>query len=177
MNKQNQNILFYSERCNMCEHLISILQNEQLLNSFNLICIDNIPSQSLPKNLNCVPTAIITQNNLVLEKNDIFKWINSTKFLSREGSNIRKRNVEEPKPIIKQIPEDNLLGYNKHEMGEISDKFAHVEKDIAFAHTYMGVKDDNKYAIYTEPEKKKITANEQRALIRKIEMDRKNQLK
>lgn len=171
-----QNILFYSNRCNMCIHLISILQSEKLFDLFNLICIDNIPSQSLPKNLNCVPTVVITKNNLILEKNDIFKWINSVKFLSKEGSNVRKRNVEES-PVNKQIIEDNLIGYNKHEMGEISDKFAHVEKDIAFAHTYMGIKDDNKYAIYTEPEKRKITANEQRALMRKIEMERKNQIK
>lgn len=172
-----QNILFYSNRCNMCMHLISILQSEKLFDLFNLICIDNIPPQSLPKNLNCVPTVIITKNNMVLEKNDIFKWINSVKFLSKEGSNVRKRNVEETPPVNKQIVEDNLIGYNKHEMGEISDKFAHVEKDIAFAHTYVGIKDDNKHAIYTEPEKKKITANEQRALIRKIEMERKNQIK
>ena len=171
----SQNILFYSNKCNMCVHLISILQSEKMIDSFNLICIDIIPPQSLPKNLNCVPTAIITKNNLILEKNEIFKWINSVKFLSRENSNVRKRNIEEP--IIKKIPDENLIGYNKHEMGEISDRFAYVEKDVAFAHTYMGVKDDSKYAIYTEPEKRKITANEQRALIRKIEMERKSQIK
>lgn len=166
-----KNILFYKNDCMMSNHLITILKNDKLLDNFKLQCIDNIDPKMLPKQLRCVPTVVLINNGKILEKNEIFGWLNSIKFITNPLHSEKRNNKDDSEDNKEK---KNMKGYNKHEMGEISDKFAYVEKESAFKHTYVGIDDLKQNAIFTEPEKNKLTANDSRTLLRQLENERKN---
>lgn len=143
------NILFYtnSSKCPMCKDLLRLLQYEQLLEIFKLICIDD-PRVRIPKGVDKVPTAIIPSMNLKLVGNEIFQWIQNLKrgrtdkLHNQSNGNIIQ---DTQNPISKMGP----IGFVPQEMGGLSDNYAYTTVDAVPIHSYVRCSDMDKNTIYT----------------------------
>lgn len=179
MNNINQlsqmNMLFYSERCQTCRNLFTILKNENLLGYFKLICVDD-KLDRLPPDM-VVPMMKLINTTKPLVANETFEWINMMK-------SIRQQQIMDiNKKIIQQ---NNLNNFNTINKGPnyyddeifsgISDKFAFTKIDAPLPHSYFGVNDEDKNVIFTAPEQKNtINKHTQDTLIKNLENQRKDQ--
>src|SRR5271170_7407063 len=82
----NNYIIFYSQRCNESIFLLKLLQNENLINYFRLICVDGIINK-IPPQIKVVPTIIVAGINRPLASKEAFEWVNKMKFLKQSTSN------------------------------------------------------------------------------------------
>lgn len=168
------NILFYSKQCNTCRSLLVLLQNENLLGYFKLVCVDGILDK-IPPQIEKVPTMIIVNLNRPLVAHETFEWIKQMKF-------IRQQQVMDiNKKIIMQQNNTNTenkgpIGYDSEMMSGVSDTFAFTKIDTPLPHAYFGYKEDDKHVIFTAPlDKQKISMNDQKRLIKDIEERRTQQ--
>lgn len=176
----NINVLFYSLQCTTSRHLLTVLKNENLTNYFKMVCVDNILDK-LPQQINQVPTMILNGINKPFVAEEIFEWINQVKFLKSQNNSVQsqQQNIN-PTQIDQPIKNNNanntnntiLFGYDKEIMGSLSDKFAATKFDNALPQSYFGVGDENKNAIFTAPEQKPISKEEQNKKIREMEQKR-----
>ena len=87
------NVLFYSEKCKYSNSVILSLKNEGLINYFKLICLDNpLEREKVTGLLQGVPSMMVVGRTDVLTLTDIFKWIESQRFISRNQDLNRKSN-------------------------------------------------------------------------------------
>ena len=158
-------VLFYSNKCQSCVDLLIILKNENLLNHFKLVCVDD-KLDKLPQTM-IVPTMIIPNINKPLAGQETFEWVNRVKFL---------RQQQQTKVLVNNVVDDKKrgpMGYDQEIMGNVSDKFAFTQKDDALPQSYVGVND--KHAIFTAPTDKKISKSEQMKLTNDLESKRNEQ--
>jgi hypothetical protein len=71
-NIDSKSFLFYSNHCDYCNDVINVLNNFNLTDSINVICIDN--QQRLPQVVDRVPM-IITSNNKIIADDDVVSFI------------------------------------------------------------------------------------------------------
>lgn len=168
------NILFYSRECSTSNNLLRLLQNENLLSYFKLFCVDDRLNE-IPVAITVVPTLVVSTVSKPLVAQEAFEWVQQIKFL-------RQKNMENTQNKIKQdnLPtfmnqDKKLLGYVDQEMGGISDNFAYTKIDKALPHSYFSLGEEDKNAIFTAPETKKIKKGEQDSLIKNLETDRNTQ--
>jgi len=160
----NINMLFYSHRCNDCRNLLLLLKNENLINYFKLICVDDKLNQFPPNMI--VPTMIINNINNPLVGYQTFEWINQIKFIRQQQpkqNNFLDVNTKGP------------IGYDDELMSGISDKFAFTHIDKPLPHSYYDVNDQNKNIIFTAPEQYKISKKDQISQIKNLEHRRQQQ--
>ena len=168
-NANNANVLFYSQKCNTCMNLLLLLKNEGFLGYFKLVCVDTMLDK-LPPNM-VVPTMIVVNLNKPLAGQETFEWIKQMKFIRQQ------QVMDVNKRIIQQNQMNNIkkgpIGFDNDIMGGISDKFAFTKVDTALPHTYVGINDDDKNAIFTAPtEQKKMDKTEHLRNIKDIEEKR-----
>jgi len=163
------NILFYSNKCQSCIDLLIILKNENLLNYFKMICVDD-KLNKLPQNM-IVPTMIIPNINKPLSAHETFEWVNQTKFLRQQQFTNQKiiQNNNQNNNDKKRGP----MGYDADIMANISDTFAFTQKDDPLPQTYVGINDKN--VIFTAPNDKKLNKMEQMRLTNTLESKRNEQ--
>lgn len=166
----NKNILFYSQRCRTCSDLLMILRNENLLNYFEQICVDD-KLDRLPQNM-MVPTMLLINVPKPLIVEETFQWVKQMKFLKQQPANQNRQftpnNVIEP---TKRGP----VGYDDEIMSGVSDRFAFTRRDEALPHAYFGVNEEDKHIIFTAPNDKKINKKDQTKLIGNLESKRSEQ--
>jgi len=161
---QSINVLFYSKQCLMCQNVLIVLQNENLVQYFKLFCVDN-NFDSIPKGITKVPTMIVTGVEKPLVENEIFEWIKQVKFLRHNINSIQSGIPKTNEPI----------GWIESEMYGKSDGYAYKDVDKAMIHAYSGVNDTSD-GIYTPKESiKKINKNQQFSLINEIKNSRQDQ--
>ena len=174
----NANILFYSRKCGTCKNLITLLQNENFLAYFKMICVDDVGKEQLPPQIKIVPTMIVTGVNKPLIAESAFKWIEQAKFIRQEelASN-NKRIIQQNLVNMAKNNKKGPLGFVEQEMTGISDTYAYKRDDIdkAFSHSYVGAGDENKNAIFTAPEQGKVSKNDQLSKIKEMEKERNEQ--
>lgn len=163
----NSNILFYSQHSNLSMNLIRILKNENLINFFVLICVDD-KLDKLPRDL-IVPSMKIKGTNKFWVAEETFEWIKQAKFA---------RNIQQRQFINNvQQQQNSMQSYNKLEHGSKSDAFTFVDDKVGFfSQDYVGSKDKGTI-ILTPPSdnKDKLTEKQQKDLIKKIDELRTNQ--
>ena len=174
------NIIFYSRNCITCANLMQIMKNANILQNFNLYCVDD-HLNDLPPHITTVPTLIVGELKQQFVAADAFIWVESIKFMNQRNM------MEMNKKIImaNMIAQQQLMGphgYTKQEMNGFSDSFAFTDADHAQAHSFFGYKTENDNTIFTAPEDKNndgkyigMTQQEQKAKISQIELLRKEQ--
>lgn len=170
----NLNVLFYSQHCNICMNLLTILKNEGFLAYFKLVCVDNMLDK-LPSNM-IIPTMTVVNLNRPLSGQETFEWIKQMKFIRQQ------QIMDVNKRIIQQNQMNNInkssgpICYDPDIMGSVSDKFALTKGDDALPQSYVGTNEDDKHVIFTAPiEKKKMDKKEQMKNMQELENKRLNQ--
>jgi hypothetical protein len=167
------NVLFYSKLCDTCRNLLILLQNENLLGYFKLICVDDMLNR-LPPQITKVPTMCVINLNRPLVAQETFEWVKQMKF-------IRQQQVMElnKKIILQNVNNESKrgpIGFDDEIHSGISDKFAFTKSDNPLPHMYVGAGEEDKHSIFTAPkETQKISSIDQKKLIRDIEERRTKQ--
>ena len=109
MSQQPQkNYLFVSNHCQHSKRLLMQLQKSSLMNSFQIVSIDD-PRVQLPQFVQCVPTLYIPSKRHVLTDADLFQWFQTE--LENETKNAGKINIAD-------ITGDaSILPFQNNEMG------------------------------------------------------------
>lgn len=182
------NMLFYSNQCKMCQSLLVLLKNENMLQYFKCICVDDpIIQNKLPRSITTVPTAIIPSINKQFVAAEIFGWVQSVRnsknqraVSNRAGiqpqqyttAAAQPQNGQPQKPMGPRAP----IGFISQEMSGLSDTYAYTMVDEVPPHTYLSCNDLDKTTIFTAPEKQgKITQNLQPSYLKDVERKRKEQ--
>lgn len=93
-------VLFYSNQCNSCQKLMDYLTNNNILDFFKLINVDNL--QSIPENITVVPTIIDTTIESAFEGKKAFEFIMNQKYFNRPTNNVDYWINGLPKPTIEE---------------------------------------------------------------------------
>lgn len=160
------NMLFYSQACNTCKNLLILLQNENLLSNFKLVCVDD-KLDKLPQNM-IVPTMTVININKPLVAQETFEWVKQMKFLRQQQiMDINKKIIQQN---IDYSNKKGPIGYDDEIMAGISDKFAFTKGDEPLPHAYFGINEEDKNIIFTPPsEQNKMSKLDQSKLIKDIE--------
>lgn len=184
----NPNLLFYSNQCQMCQSLLRILKNENMIQYFKCICVDiESVRRALPQGINRVPTTIIPSINKKLVADEIFQWLQSVKMSRLQHSNIQPTVMQQQIQRAQQNNNRNgnqqvqnrqtgPIGFVSQEMSGLSDTYAYTNVDEVPRHSYVSCTELDKNTIFTAPEKQsKITQSLQPNFIKDAERKRKEQ--
>lgn len=104
---QQKNYLFYSNQCQHSKRLLQQLQKTSLINTIQMVNIDD-PKISVPPFIQCVPSLYIPTSRHVLTESHIFEWIDAQ--IQQEIKNKGTVNMAE-------ITGDaNILPFHQNEM-------------------------------------------------------------
>jgi len=131
--------LFYSKKCKHCYQLMTVMENQGLLNMFNTRCVDEMTDSDFAKlGLQAVPTLVIISNQNgkqskgIYEKADAFKWVDSV--VTNRRQNMIKIAADNRKLIeineMKKRIADGLAENCQIEMEGVSDSYAYWKDDI-----------------------------------------------
>ncbi len=166
-NSNITNTLFYSQRCITCTNLLTVMNNEDLIRYFRLICVDNILDK-LPQAITAVPTMIVNGVNKPLVAQEAFQWISQVKFIKQQEQSNKLIN-----PQQNQAQHRGPNAYDKEIMGGLSDSFAFTKTDEPLPHAYFGINEEKNHAIFTPPsEKNSLSRKDQTNLIKDLESRR-----
>ena len=124
----NHNIIYYSNKCEPSKQLIMMLENEDLLKYFYKVCVDT--SVSVPPIIRETPTLIIKGVPAPFAGANAFRWLSRVRQwkISQILGNIEKQAMTMGDNTTES--DTDLLGFNKYEMGGISDNFSFFSQDI-----------------------------------------------
>jgi hypothetical protein len=150
-----------------------MMKNENILSYFKLICVDN-QLNNLPDFIKVVPTMIVTNMNKPLVAQEIFKYIQSIKYI-RQKSVLDQNKKLVQQNIINMVEQNKKgpLGYKASEMSSISDNFAYTDVDVALPQNFVNIND--KHIIYTPPKDESINKITQTKLVESLDQARKEQ--
>lgn len=183
------NILFYSNLSETGQALITLMQNENLLRFFHLVCTDNNPNVS-PHISKTLPTLIIRGLPTPYVGTDAFSWLARVKQWKHQV--MLKKVATEQQQYIQavnrnlQIDNEQMLGFSKAEMQGMSDMFAFFSSDMrsdidsAFPQSYVQYDSLGEQEIITLPDEKnigrrKIDESQHKKLFAEIDAERKRQ--
>ena len=90
-------VIFYSEKCQYCNNMLTYLDKNNLRSLFDLINIDvNVP----PKEIDSVPTIIDTDITQQLKGKKAFEYLINIKYFNNPTNNIE---------YIKDLPENPII--------------------------------------------------------------------
>jgi len=172
----NRDVLFYSGKCPHSSKLLNIIQNNNLSNYFNLVCIENIPRNSIPSMVTKVPT-IVAYGKKPFVGSLAFSFVNAKMLLGQQTNNsnfINRVDVNaslETNPLLMSARNKNIRinekgpkGLAFTEIEKISDNYAFVEDedDEKEAQKRLQYLNRESESIFNLPmEKKKLKRKEQ----------------
>ena len=80
------NIIFYSNKCLHCKKIIDLITNENIIDNFKLVCIDNNASKY--PYVQRVPTLIISKDRVPLVGVNAFNFIKANTQFNKKTNNI-----------------------------------------------------------------------------------------
>jgi len=106
-------VIFYSKQCKFCLKLLTFLKQNNILNNYKLICVDN--NDKIPKEITSVPTLVDSDLAQPLVGKNLFEYFNNKKFfdfpsnnlLNWENKVIPKPKVEEDKKALDELALQN----------------------------------------------------------------------
>ena len=156
---KNNNILFYSNKCNFCKQIIHLINEIDDINSYKLICIDDNISK-FPY-IQRVPTLLISEYKKPIVGINAFNWINSKNQFNKKTNNINLN------PNNNLNPKYNILLNN-----DINEKLN--DKTKINEYSFIDEKNESKIEnffqqkIYTLPEVEKINQINQKKKLNKL---------
>lgn len=157
-----RNIFFYKRNEPDATELYNILKRENLINNFQMVCMDDMPK--IPPNIES-PTLMVAGATTLFIKHAAFKWVVSYKFMKNQELIEQNKKI-----IIKKQAGPN--GFLKTEMDGRSDTFAYTDVDMSQPKSYCGYGKDTDNVIYTAPEDNKLSSQEQNKRIHEITSNR-----
>jgi hypothetical protein len=119
------NVLFYSNHCPSSQHLISMMDKENMSHFFHRVCTD---TDKVPPQIKFTPTLIIHGNPIPYVAGDAFKWLAKMKQLKMISQLQKMNNMQQQymQNINNNLTAEqmNLLGFSKSEMNVVSDMFS-----------------------------------------------------
>jgi hypothetical protein len=170
-----RNLLFYSNKCPTSNNLIKMMEREDLLKYFEMVCIDGRENK-LPPVITMVPALITTDTPRPWMGADAFKWLQNIKYMRYQQLQ-DKNNKSQLYNTIKTLEEGGPKAFTD-EMTGISDNFAYKDIDNAQPKAFeeYGKEATKDTIIYTPPiEKNRINNNQQSKLINEYSHERKIQ--
>ena len=165
----NINMVFYSEHCSTCRNIMLLLKNENLLQNFKVICVDNI-LDSLPPDMK-VPLMRLVNVPEPLYAQSIYNWISQIKFM--------RSNSTTQTNIIPTKKQSGPYCFDADVMTRISDNFAFADEKIndPLPQSYFGINQEAKESIYTpqDPANFTIKKEEQKKMLAETEARRAQQ--
>jgi len=134
-----QGFLFYSNRCPFCKNLMIVMNNQKLLQLFQLICIDELNTiELLKRGIKQIPTLVIIEQNGKNNQKQIFEGENAGKWVENIITNrrmIMMQNIEKNRNAIqlqnnKSQHTDGMTNYYINEMVGISDSYSYWNDDL-----------------------------------------------
>ena len=122
------NTLFYSNYCKYSNNLIKELKSNNILYTFqNIICIDDITYDKIPKYLKTVPTIIIPEYDKPIEYENALIWLKMKQKNKNQENKIQKKmeDIINPEEVIVESKEGELN--NKAFMGFESNPMSDFE--------------------------------------------------
>jgi len=186
-------LLYYSNTCNYCYKLMTVMNNQGILQMFEGHNVDDISFDKLAQlGITQVPTIVINhiQNGQSIrglhEKEKAFNWVENVIKNRRQMMDLQAENSRKLIQLnaIKERHKDQLFEYNPAEAQGISDSYAYwrddIEKDIQHAQpkSYMPYNQDEKYQVITvtlEDKENKINKNQMKKLVDTMINSRTNQ--
>lgn len=104
----NQNILFYSSRCNHSNKALDIIKKNNI--KIDLQSIDTL--QTMPSFLKVVPTIVIKKDSKILEGKEVFEYLN------------------------KQEENNSIQPFFSNEMTGYSDGYSYLDNSSEINHSY-----------------------------------------
>ena len=80
------NIIFYSNKCLHCKKIIDLITNENIIDNFKLVCIDN--NSSKYPYIQRVPTLIISKDRVPVVGVNAFNFIKANTQFNKKTNNI-----------------------------------------------------------------------------------------
>jgi hypothetical protein len=94
-------VLFYSKKCQFSKKILDLMQKNNILNKFKLICIEEIDIRTLPPSITSVPSLIAPESKYPLVGQSAFEYLLNKKYFDHPTNNVAYwKNKEVPKPII-----------------------------------------------------------------------------
>ncbi|AYV85289.1 MAG: hypothetical protein Satyrvirus9_15 [Satyrvirus sp.] len=179
------NILFFSNNCEGSKHLISLMQSENLIRFFHLICTDNNPK--IPPQIKVTPTLIIRGVSAPYVAGDAFSWFAKIKqwkinLLMQTISSTQQQYLQSINNNL-VLDDSNILGFSQIEMNGMSDIFSFFSKNITqeredpLPQSFFVFNNIGNENIFTPPKEdiKDIDDKKQKLLCNDLEVDRKKQ--
>jgi len=175
------NIFFYSRTCIDCANLMQLMKNSNILQNFNLYCVDDHIDE-LPPHITTVPTLIVGELKQQFVTSDAFKWVESVRFMNQRNMMEMNKKIIMAN-MIKQQQMMGPHGYTQLEMNGFSDNFAFKDVDHAQAHSFFTYGTENDNTIFTAPAEQNknngkyigMSQQEQKIKLSEIESMRKEQ--
>jgi hypothetical protein len=149
--------LFYSRACEESTNLLQVIYNENIINIFILICVEDLSIKDMSNlNIDVVPSIVISADNVPSEIHQgpvaCSRWL--TGFTMNRRKNLAAR-VDQQRRIIQKAQsdarkqEDGALDYSEAEMEGVSDMYSYTGTDLCQSKNFVMVGDENKYNILT----------------------------
>ena len=153
---ENNNILFYSNKCKFCKQIIYLINETDDIKSYKLICIDN-NSSNFPY-IQRVPTLLVSEYKKPIVGINAFNWIKSKNQFNKNTNNINLNPNSNLNPDLNSLLYDNS---NKLKGNNIkSDDFSFIEdSNNNKMESFYNTTDEK---IYTLPEAERIDQNIQK---------------
>ena len=160
-------MIFYSEHCNTCRNIMSILKNDNLIQNFKTICVDTILDK-LPPDMQ-VPLMRLVNVPEPLYAQSIYNWISQIKLMRKSNTTISSIVPKQTGPRC----------YDVDLMAKKSDGFAFADPNIndPLPQSYYGINQEENNVIYTpqDPKHFVIKKEEQKKMLGELESKRTQQ--
>lgn len=155
------NYLFYSSRCESSANFIRILENKGLRPMFQLISIDQMPTDDIIKlQMNFTPMVMIREqsgrNTIRHEGKKAFEWLdNLIRFREQNMAKIaeaNRRKILQSNQQVARTQDQNVLSFFPHETQGVSDNFSYTSdalQEIAQPKSFMPYGKDGEHKILT----------------------------
>lgn len=171
--------LFYSRNCKSCGDFIRIINQEGIINGFNMISIDDLSAQQITNlSIKFVPTVIVRDQNgsNIFEAGKAFEWVNNLIQFRRQ--NMAKMVEMQRRRIIQANINAGVTGvgmeHSPMETSGISDDFSYLVTDHAQPKSFMPYGHDDQYKIVTlkNLDESRLSEGEQKQRISNYEKSR-----
>ena len=145
----SNSFLFFSEHCNHSKKLINTLTENNLINNYELCCID-LDDIKIPDFVTSVPTIYIANQKRLLVDEALFHYINiEINRNNNQSSNTPQMETRPPQinpnQITQQLPEqsNDISGFFNKEMGNsLSDSYSFINSNESIPHSYSFLGDE-----------------------------------
>lgn len=173
-----RNIIVYASRSELCRKLLIAMENCGILNLFDKIDVCRQGAR-IPQGLTDIPTLIVTTCDMPLVGQKAFEWVEQRRTLIQQHTNMKKmisNNIYQWNMLKSNITTNasKMLGYSDMEMGKLTDDYALVKDDatnnVSLPQSFVNWNES--ITIYTGPEEKKLTKDQQNMLLKNVEARR-----